>query len=156
MKYPDLYLFPQGHPPSPYDIPIGTPSTGDLYLPEGLSLYAVGWIEDKGYTKGDVPDDLLVTLLAAFPDKVVSDGTRGYHTCTYCQKYKPKVAWRKKSVVVPGYGHFLVKQGDKVYMAPALIIHYIIDHQYQPPQEFINAVLKGKFLTMDDLVVAKE
>ena len=28
-----------------------------------------------------------------------------------------------------------------VYCAPQFIVHYIAEHQYQPPQEFIEAVL---------------
>jgi hypothetical protein len=28
-----------------------------------------------------------------------------------------------------------------VYCAPALILHYVAEHQYQPPQEFVAAVI---------------
>ena len=31
----------------------------------------------------------------------------------------------------------------KVYAAPNLMFHYIVDHSYLPPSEFIDAVLKG-------------
>ncbi|MBQ3665050.1 MAG: hypothetical protein II919_02960 [Lachnospiraceae bacterium] len=30
-----------------------------------------------------------------------------------------------------------------VYAAPDLVIHYIINHQYLPPKEFIDAVMNG-------------
>ncbi len=31
-------------------------------------------------------------------------------------------------------------QNDKIYVAPALIYHYVKEHHYQPPEEFILAV----------------
>jgi hypothetical protein len=37
-------------------------------------------------------------------------------------------------------------------MAPALILHYILDHHYRPPDEFIEAVIVGSFLTSAELV----
>jgi hypothetical protein len=36
-------------------------------------------------------------------------------------------------------------------MCPALILHYILDHEYKPPEEFIQAVEQGRFLRPDDL-----
>jgi hypothetical protein len=36
-------------------------------------------------------------------------------------------------------------------MAPALLIHYIVDHGYRPPDEFTDAVLHGTFLRPNDL-----
>jgi hypothetical protein len=38
-------------------------------------------------------------------------------------------------------------------MAPALLPHYILDHGYRPPDEFLDAVAKGRILTEEDLVV---
>ena len=38
-------------------------------------------------------------------------------------------------------------------MCPVLIVHYVIDHRYRPPDEFVKAVVEGKFLTSADLVV---
>ena len=40
-----------------------------------------------------------------------------------------------------------------VYMAPSLLLHYILDHDYRPPTEFLKALSKGRFLTEDDLIV---
>ena len=35
------------------------------------------------------------------------------------------------------------KDGN-VYAAPSLIFHYILQHGYQPPQEFIDAVMDSE------------
>ena len=38
-------------------------------------------------------------------------------------------------------------------MAPALLLHYILGHQYRPPDEFLEAVTQGRFLSENDLLV---
>ena len=155
MKYEDLYKFPEGHPPSPYELPVKIFNVGEVYLPVGLQLYAVGWIEEPGFTTGAVPEDCIEALIAALPTKIISDGTRGWHTCTLCEVEMPKVEWKGNTVDVAGHGHSLVRYEKAVYMAPALLLHYILDHHYCPPQIFIDAVINGKFLTTDDLEIKR-
>jgi len=153
MKYEDLYKFPEGHPPSPYEIPVRILNVGEVYLPAELPLLAVGWIEEAGFTTGAVPEELVEALIAAYPAKIIPDGTRGIHTCTFCEVEMPKVEWKGEKVDVVGYGHYLVLYEKAVYMAPALLLHYILDHDYCPPQIFTDAVINGKFLTTDDLEI---
>lgn len=153
MKYQDLYQFPEGHPPSPYEFPVHILNVGDVYLPAELQLYAIGWIEEAGFTTAEVPDEFVEALIAAYPSKIIPDGTRGWHTCTLCSVEMPKVEWKGKEIDVTGYGHYLVRYEEAVYMAPALLLHYVLDHNYCPPQVFIDAVIDGKFLTTDDLEV---
>ena len=49
MEFPDLYKFPAGHPPSPYERPVRVLNVGEVYLPEDNELFAIGWIEDAGF-----------------------------------------------------------------------------------------------------------
>jgi hypothetical protein len=44
--------------------------------------------------------------------------------------------------------------GNTVYMAPELLLHYICQHSYCPPQEFVRATIQGVFLGADDLEIA--
>ena len=155
MKYEDLYKFPEGHPPSPYETPVRILNVGEVNLPAEVELYAVGWIEEAGFPTGAVPEECIEALIAAYPAKIIPDGTRGLHTCTLCNVLMPKVEWKGKQVDVKGYGHYLVCYENSVYMAPALLLHYILDHHYRPPQIFIDAVMNGKFLTTDDLEVKR-
>jgi hypothetical protein len=37
-------------------------------------------------------------------------------------------------------------------MIPALILHYILDHRYRPPQEFLEATVAGEFLRPEQLL----
>lgn len=47
-----------------------------------------------------------------------------------------------------GYYETVVKGTDEtLYLAPSLIFHYITEHNYKPPQEFIEAVLYTKNLS---------
>ena len=53
------------------------------------------------------------------------------HVCSLC-KVKSPLRWSNINLLIPGK--------DVVYAAPAGIVHYINDHQYLPPREFIEAV----------------
>lgn len=67
-------------------------------------------------------------------------------------RLEPNVSWKGQELTVIGLGHHLIRCGQIVYMAPALLLHYIQCHQYKPPDEFVNAVIDGRFLTQEDLV----
>ena len=153
MEIPDLHRFPEDHPPSPYGRPVLVVKVGDGVLPGGLALRAVGWLERPGFPTGVVPKGCIDALVAALRGGVFSDGDRGIHSCTLCGKCLPEVTWRRRSVALKGHGHYLVRHEQAVYMAPSLLLHYILAHEYRPPDEFLEAVAKGRFLTEDDLVV---
>ncbi len=156
MEYPDLFVFPKDHPPSPYDHPVPVLKDGEFgsaLLPDGLRLCAVGWIERPGFATGQVPDDCIEALIAAHPTKIVRDGTRGIHTCMLCGEELPLLQWRDQAVQLKGHGHYLVRVHNTVYMAPELLLHYISDHRYCPPQEFVHATIHGEFLRADDLEI---
>ena len=36
-----------------------------------------------------------------------------------------------------------------IYVAPVLILHYVVAHGYQPPQEFVDAAILGVPLDQD-------
>jgi len=164
MEYPDLFVFPEGHPPSPYDHPVPggqclkVPYYADgrrssLVLRAGLSLCAVGWLERPGFAVGHAPDGCIEALAAAHPTKIVMDGTRGIHSCTLCGVTLPEVQWRGRAFHLKGHGHYLVQMDKTVYIAPELLLHYMYAHAYRPPEEFVRAALHGAFLGADDLEV---
>ena len=102
---------------------------------------------------GQVPDDCIEALIAAHPTKIVMDGTRGIHTCTLCGKGLPQFQWRDQTIQLKGHGHYLVRVEKTVYIAPELLLHYISEHRYCPPQEFVHATIHGGFLGPDDLEI---
>ena len=38
-------------------------------------------------------------------------------------------------------GTFGVPAGDKIYYCPEMIAHYVADHAYLPPPEFVQAIM---------------
>ncbi len=76
---------------------------------------------------------------------------RGIHTCEFCalsdhqwftqqqNTYGESAHWASL-----GDGEIRVLGESVVYAAPALIYHYVVEHHYKPPDEFIEAVLAGE------------
>jgi hypothetical protein len=153
MEFPDLHEFPKNSPPSPYGKPVLVVKVGDGVLPSGLTLRAIGWLERSGFPTGPVPKECIGKLVVALQGRIFNDGYRGYHTCALCGKFLPEIKWKRRKVTLQGHGHYLVQRGQIVYMVPALLLHYILGHDYCPPKEFLEAVSKGRFLTEEDLVV---
>jgi len=71
-----------------------------------------------------------------------------YHACEFCNlsheqwvkdRYGDKAHWASI-----GDGEIRVLGKSAIYAAPALIYHYVVEHQYKPPDEFIEAILVGE------------
>ena len=94
---------------------------------------AVGWLEGEDLPKkeGKVPAEVVKILKG----HRVQNFCKGFHWCEYCDEGGKTVG--------TGNGEIWIIYGDKLYIAPYLIIHYIEEHNYEPPQEFIDAVMKG-------------
>jgi hypothetical protein len=136
MQFSDLHEFPKNHPPSPYGKPVVVVKVGDGMLPKGLTLRAVGWLEEPGFATGSVPKEYIMALVEALRGGIFSDGYRGLHACTICGKDLLEIKWKRRRIGLQGHGHYLVQQAQVVYMAPALLLHYILDHGYCPPLNF--------------------
>jgi hypothetical protein len=109
------------------------------------AILNVGWLsKDHPFTRGSVPDAFLSALrrLAESPTELY----RGKHPCEFCvppdqlRSGDERFNWSWERA---GNGEIRVP-GDSgiTYAAPVLIVHYVSEHQYQPPQEFIEAVLR--------------
>ena len=71
---------------------------------------------------------------------------RGLHDCEFCDEESPikLPASVPEGYVWLGMGELHVRgQNQITYSAPSLMIHYILRHEYQPPAEFVDAVLHG-------------
>ncbi|MFG3499519.1 hypothetical protein [Streptomyces sp. NPDC047928] len=106
--------------------------------PEGLTI---GWLE-RGFDfpVGDVSVDdwEILSDLASLKQKK----SRGVHHCTFCADRKDQ--WgessRFDSRFVLGGAEIRVTSDDgELYIAPDLILHYILDHRYRPPEQFLAA-----------------
>lgn len=123
--YPDL---------SPYE-----------YARESNSLRTlnVGWLDGvHKYAQATVPK-VFVDRLWLFCQNPVFQ-TRGFHPCELCiPASKSIVVAYKGQMLELGSAEIRVLGKDVVYAAPDLIYHYVVEHSYCPPNEFIQAVLDG-------------
>lgn len=88
----------------------------------------IGWLDDGiPYNKGDVSNIFLDKLKSINP----RIRTKGWHTCPFCGNARSSTQF-----IIPIEG-----EKNTFYDAPYMIIHYIEEHDYKPPQEFINSVL---------------
>ena len=111
---------------------------------------------------GGVPDACIDRLFVAYEQELIfSDGYLGWHDCELCsgeERHSPEadvgpvVEWKGRKLRLYGRGHYLTGYEQTVFMAPALLLHYILDYRYRPPEPFVHAVIEGRFLTPDDLL----
>src|SRR5262245_55142707 len=103
----------------------------------GYHVRAIGWLHPSHpYTKGEVLAEFLSRLkeLTArggdSAEALYFGALGGFHTCEFCGQ-------------AHGIGNFGVPSGDLLFVAPEMIVHYIEEHGYIPPAEFVEAVLRS-------------
>jgi hypothetical protein len=61
---------------------------------------------------------------------------RGFHVCNFCPRN------RRGNWPTQGNGQIRVLGRNGIwYAAPTMVHHYVVTHEYQPPPEFVDAVL---------------
>lgn len=115
----------------------------------GLRVFSVGWLaKGKPFRRGPVPLAFVheLRLLAQHTE----NPTRQWHVCEFCERPIDIIASNPAYETVwesfrSGHAEIHVCAANKtVYCAPDLILHYIAEHQYRPPDEFIEAVLQQR------------
>ena len=75
---------------------------------------------------------------------------RGIHECNFCRAQRwPLLPLEENPAITVGGKRFLLGHceiwipghNEKIYASPALIIHYIEEHDYCPPEEFMMAAM---------------
>lgn len=110
----------------------------DLYIeerPYGVKAIKVGWLDTgKPYSKyNEADEEMLANLILKLEEIGPTIYTKGYHYCPFCRKETSSTQYVIR-----------LKDDKTFYDAPQMITHYIVEHQYLPPQEFIDAVMKYK------------
>lgn len=94
-------------------------------------LVAVGWLErGRDFSQGDVDAQFTAKLVDISRDPWEPGHFAGPHFCDFCRI--SRVAGTR-NIFVPATGF--------VFVAPALVVHYVDAHEYAPPIEFQRAVL---------------
>ena len=101
----------------------------------GDHVRAIGWLSsDQPYPKSGVPPAFVARLrqfvrLASQSAATLSfPAFGGFHTCELCEQ-------------VHDCQNLGVPAGPLLYIAPAMIGHYVEQHEYCPPAEFVAAVM---------------
>lgn len=114
-------------------------------------LLNIGWLSDaQPFEAGETSQEFQDRLFEFCLDKFVVHIARGFHVCELChtsveQWYKEGKARYGKQAHWCGIGDGEIRVIGKTaaYAAPTLVYHYVVEHRYRPPQEFIDAVLSG-------------
>lgn len=113
------------------------------------NLIAVGWLDGgQPYAQGQTPTAVIRRLVELCREGV--NRTRGFHRCNLCVAQSESPRPRPTTVSDPA-GEFLVGSAEirvrgltgQQYAAPDMIIHYVIEHGYLPPEDFCEGVLSG-------------
>ena len=113
----------------------------------------VGWLDGvQPFQKGTVDGRLVekMKLLARNPVELY----RGKHLCELCvapahaektfmpngRLLDPNCAWARWAAQRLSNGEIRVRLGNVTFAAPVLITHYIEEHGYLPPADFLTAI----------------
>jgi hypothetical protein len=90
----------------------------------------IGWLDKQAdFRTGDVPSRFLKKLNLLLDSPVTMPGP-GF-TCPLCSRH----SLRSTSE------YWLRESSGRIYVAPALLHHYINTHSYVPPPSFVTAVI---------------
>ncbi len=115
-----------------------TPYTYTMTI-EGTVLN-VGWLDSRHpFPRGDTTAEFRHALHRLCQRPVLL--TRGAHHCQFCPQEDMRV-WPPTHPERVGNGEIRVKGADGIwYAAPTMVNHYVVEHQYLPPNAFVQAVL---------------
>lgn len=137
----------------------------DLSRRDNSKFLYIGWLDSQHqYPVGTVSEKFIARLWEFCRYSVTE--CLGRHYCEFC----PRVIINKQILpfgefiqfeilkihrdgitIKPGDGEIIVLgKNNNVYYAPNLIYHYVVDHSYLPPEEFIQAVLTCPLPTSDE------
>jgi hypothetical protein len=121
----------------------------DSMVTAGEHVRAVGWLHpDHEYTKGDVPVEFLLRLKTFIASSGASSEALyfgaffGFHTCEFCDHVHGVSDFGVPNGV-HGSRNFGVPDGDLLFVAPEMIGHYVEQHGYCPPPEFVAALMRS-------------
>jgi hypothetical protein len=110
--------------------------------PRGSALN-VGWLDEHHAFPIRPPTERHLDLLWAHCSVLVLP-TRGFHDCPFCAEQRRSLVRAGKRLRL-GSAELRVfgNEGD-VFAAPNLIFHYVAEHHYAPPPEFLRALEEGR------------
>ncbi|GHC68244.1 hypothetical protein GCM10007100_40360 [Roseibacillus persicicus] len=99
----------------------------DSELPEQFEAKAIGWLGKEVPLSGEIGADCIDAIRFLHSECRISSGQLGYHTCGICNRYQDR-------------GEVHLKMEGQDYLLPRMILHYIDEHKYLPPIEFLDGL----------------
>jgi len=108
---------------------------------EADQLVAIGWLdEEHTYLQGEVGEDFTDKLSELLVNPWAPMSLLGFADCPFCTE-SDSVTYKGKTIQT-GTLNLFIPGESFLYVAPSLIAHYIISHNYSPPSSFCEAVLR--------------
>jgi hypothetical protein len=108
-----------------------------------LGTKNIGWLGPRSIFSTLAPSEWLLSTIWAFCRTSVAE-YRGLHECDFCANCDTNFTKRNSENLMLGYSEIRVfSKSGFIYAAPTLIYHYVKDHNYSPPAEFIEALHNG-------------
>lgn len=99
----------------------------------------VGWLTlGRTFSLGETAPRIIQKLSWLAAMKPVNQ-TRGFHRCAFCAQGEIPVAAEGVERFL-GSAEIWVPGKDELFASPDLIVHYVLDHRYSPPESFLDAV----------------
>ncbi len=111
------------------------------YSPQEADALNIGWLSaEHPHSKGDTPAGLVDALIHLAKRKV--NIYRGSHFCELCPNFAEaqKNNYINGTFIGSGEIHVTGNKGV-LYIAPAMVAHYVRDHSYLPPQDFCHSAI---------------
>lgn len=113
------------------------------YYPGEEDALSVGWLgSDSPFSQGEVDEGVLSRIAWLCLNEPVVQ-TRGIHACEFCRYQDDVECYLLIDGAKPhllGSNEIRVPGDGVTYAAPSLVLHYLVDHGYRPPDEFLRAV----------------
>ena len=101
----------------------------------------VGWLEkDQPFNRGHIKASFITKLESLYRSRVRQ--TRGFHVCSLCNGGPFGLPARSgdRDLLLGSAEIDVHDKTGTTYSAPDLLYHYILEHDYAPPEKFIRAV----------------
>ena len=105
-------------------------------------VLAIGWLGETNAPAASVPSEFFERLVSLLVNPWQPFIAAGFHACGWCRfSGGPAQLQAFGKRVQMGRDNLFVPAGDRVYVAPSLMAHYIDAHGYAPPEQFQAAVM---------------
>ncbi|NJP46846.1 DUF7919 family protein [Actinacidiphila epipremni] len=119
-------------------------------VPSGVRALNVGWLgEGADFPQGEVPEGFLDAFLSLARDHP-SARMRGWHACTLphgedALPYPFRAQAGDTGIALGSAEVRVLSASGDVLIAPDLAYHYVKDHRYLPPGEFVEGVMARRY-----------